>query len=146
MPTASDPISEAGPLLDAVKRDPADAAAQGEASYCVIADAGTDARAGPRRRTRLRSGKIIDLDNGFLVECQIFDRSAFGARVRLVAPADLPPALRLFEDEAGDAVNARLVWRKGSEAGLRFSGHLDRSPLTPAERARLGGKYYAAGG
>jgi hypothetical protein len=140
------PLGKAdAPLLEAVKRDPADHP-DGEVSYCVLDEAKGEARRQPRRRTRLRTGKIIDLANSFLVECQIHDRSATGARVRLMAPLALPALLRLFEDEAGDAVDARLVWSKGREAGLRFSNHPQARPLSASDRATLAGKYYAANG
>ena len=42
-----------------------------------------DKRIYPRRRTRLRSGKVTDRDGRFLAECQIYDRSPNGARLRV---------------------------------------------------------------
>ncbi len=79
-----------------------------------------DKRKCPRRRTRLRSGKLATLKNRFLSDCQIFDRSEKGARVRLAGRMDLPEHVRLFDDELQVLFTARVAWRRGNEAGLCF--------------------------
>ncbi|EEW86826.1 hypothetical protein C048_02930 [Brucella melitensis UK19/04] len=36
-----------------------------------------------RQRTRLRSGKIVNLDGRFVVECQFIDIAPHGAKIRV---------------------------------------------------------------
>jgi hypothetical protein len=68
-------------FLDAVKV-PAAAFVPGIAvTYTIIEARAADRherRAEPRRRTRLRSGKVLDAKNKFLIECQVHDRSVRG--------------------------------------------------------------------
>lgn len=131
-------------FLDAIKV-PAAAFRPGAAvTYMVIEKkSGREQRAEPRKRTRLRSGKILDTTNRFLVECQIHDRSAEGARLRLVANVSAPQRIRLFDDEAKILRDARIVWRRNHEIGVRFAPSARTVFLRPGERASLAGKYYA---
>jgi hypothetical protein len=136
----------AGPIsLDAIKV-PAAAFGPGAAlTYTVIekpADKG-EKRGETRRRTRLRSGKILDARNKFLVECQVYDRSARGARLRLVANIFMPPRLRLFDDETKLVCDARVIWRRNHELGVSFATRSNADDLRPSERAALAGKFYA---
>ncbi len=89
-------------------------------AYSVTLTKGADRRSGRRRRTRLNSGKLLDPRNGFLIECQIYDRSENGARVRIFADIAPPNAIRLYEDCPERLVDARVIWRNGRELGLRF--------------------------
>ena len=94
-----------------------------------------DRRSARRRRTRLRSGKILDLGNGFIIECQIYDRSEKGVRVRLLADIPARPVIRLYEDDPERLCDARIVWRKDFELGLcfirRYGAHkISRTQLT----------------
>src|SRR5271163_2477485 len=108
----------AGPLsLDAIKV-PASAFGPGSAVTYTIIDKSADTsekRREMRRRTRLRSGKVLDANNRFLAECQVHDRSQRGARLRLVANLFMPTRLRLFDDETGTVRDARLIWRRNHE-------------------------------
>jgi hypothetical protein len=134
----------AGPIsLDAIKV-PASAFRPGSAVTYTIIDKSAD-RSEKRRRTRLRSGKVLDASNRFLVECQIHERSQRGARLRLVANLFLPTRLRLFDDETGSVRDARLVWRRNHELGISFIAKSAAEDLRPSERAALAGKYYAVG-
>jgi hypothetical protein len=88
--------------------------------------AGKDKRAAPRRRTRLRSGKLLTPDGRFVVDGLMHDVSACGARLRLLTNADVPTEIR-FHDENGSSIReAVVVWRRGLEIGIRF-----RSAATP---------------
>jgi hypothetical protein len=137
----------AGPaFLDAIKV-PAGAFKPGAAvTYMVVekkAQAG-EKRAEMRKRTRLRSGKILDTKNKFLIECQVHDRSPQGARLRLVANVSAPSRIRLFDDESKIVRDARVVWRNNQELGVRFMATIKADALRPADRAALdGNKYYA---
>ncbi|WP_374305239.1 hypothetical protein [Methylocella sp.] len=77
-------------------------------------------RARPRRRTRLRSGKLLDAGNGFLADCLIYDESELGARVRVLAAPPRACAYRLYQDRPERLVEARLAWRSDRELGLAF--------------------------
>ena len=96
-----------------------------------------------RRRTRLRSGKILNLGNGFVIECQIYDRSEKGVRVRLFADIPAEPVIRLYEDDPERLSDARVVWRKGSELGLCFIRRNGARRLSRTQLTCLRRRYYA---
>jgi hypothetical protein len=101
-----------------------------------------DKRAASRRRVRFRSGKLAAPDGKFLSDCQIYDRSAEGARLRLEASAAIPEDALLFDDERNSLSAVAVAWRRANELGIRFMMELD----TPASREiakKLSGKYYA---
>ena len=104
-----------------------------------------DKRSLPRHRTRLRSGKVLNLANRYLVECQIHDRSPRGARLRLLGDVVVPDALRLYDDAAASVADADVVWRKDREIGLVFADGKRARDISRAQLAGLRGKYYAAG-
>jgi hypothetical protein len=137
-----------GPLLEAVKVGCRDLGGRrGDVAYCVIETrTNGDKRSTPRRRTRLRSGKILDPRNAFLIECQIYDRSENGARLRLVANIPMPGKIRLYEDAPERLTDAFVVWRKNGEVGICFASCVHSRKITPAQLACLRGRYYAAGG
>ena len=112
-------------------------------AYCVTFAKSVDRRSSGRRRTRLRSGKLLDLHNAFLIECQIFDRSHKGARVRLCADIQAPNAIRLYEDFPERLLDARVVWRKKRELGLRFVRPLAPRVISRTQLTCLRGRYYA---
>jgi hypothetical protein len=99
-------------------------------------------RAGFRRRTRLRAGKLIDHEGTYLCDCLISDRSGPGARLGLPADIDLPSRLFLFEDDLAQVSEVRLVWRRALIAGVRY---LDppHGAVARAMRRRFAAKYYA---
>ena len=124
-------------------RRAADLKKAGAFAYFVETAVPGDKRIGVRRRTRLRSGKILDLDNGFLADCQIYDRSAAGARLRVLGDADIPRSIRVYEDEYDSLVDADIVWRRGREAGIRLVGIARGPSLSRAHLTALRGKFYA---
>ncbi|MGQ7792548.1 PilZ domain-containing protein [Faunimonas sp. B44] len=106
---------------------------------------GGEKRSEARRRTRLRSGKVLDTRNAFLIECLIHDRSDLGARLRLVEPAPVPDLIHLFEDDSAEVIGATVVWRRGQEIGVRFELGRERPRISGPERASLAGRFYAVG-
>ncbi len=93
-----DPPHSAAPLIDAIKVSGAETK-PGEVTYRVldpVRESG-DKRAEPRKRTRLRSGKILDGTNKFLIDCQINNRSERGARLILFARVKLPRRIRTLQ-------------------------------------------------
>ena len=95
-----------------------------------------------RQRTRLRSGKVAGIGGNFLVDCQIFDRSPKGVRLRLAEPIKLPDHIRLFDDEYATLSVANIVWVDGQDVGIEFlqgPGSVERDGK---EHAALEGRYY----
>lgn len=95
-------------------------------TYTVLIDpkplprAGDDRRDAPRRRTRLRSGKIVDTRDGFVTECLVHDLSDTGMRLRVPAGVTLPPVFQVYDDQSGCLQRAEVSWRRADEAGIRF--------------------------
>ncbi len=99
-------------------------------------------RAESRRRVRFRSGKLATVDGAFLMDCQIYDRSPEGARLRFATAVKIPEEVLLFDDEQNSVAAASVAWRHTNEIGIRFEP--DRAMPNALEIARkLAGKYYA---
>ncbi len=90
----------------------------------------------------MRSGKILDRANCFLIDAAIIDRSSAGLRLRLARDQAIPDVFRLFDEESGLVLAARLVWRRQALVGTRLDpgGPL---PASPRQIAGLRGKFYA---
>jgi len=134
------------PVIDAIKRDrPGDGDARHDFTYCVIEpkDAG-DKRSARRRRTRLRSGKLLDPRNALLIDCQIYDRSEKGARIRLIGECPVPRSIRLYEESPERLLEANVVWRKDREIGLCFTPNAQPGSISKAQLAHLRGHFYTA--
>jgi hypothetical protein len=101
-----------------------------------------DKRTEDRRRTRLRSGKVANLNGVFITECVIHDLSAIGARLRVDDCSIVPEEMLLLEDATLDIVGARVAWRREHELGVQ----LVPGPIGDARKrivSKLSGKYYA---
>ena len=132
--------------LSRLWRNPTEA---GVVTYCVLpspspfpAPTTAELRNAKRQRTRLRSGKILDRANRFLIDAAIIDRSSAGLRLRLARDERIPDVFRLFDEETGWVLGARLVWRRQALVGVRLDpgGPL---PASPRQIAALRGKFYA---
>ena len=90
----------------------------------------------PRRRARLRGGKLADLDDRFLTECTLFDVSDAG--VGLLVPEDvvLPPELLLYDDLDKTIALARVCWRNGKQLGISYDVPPASVTLFNAQRLR----------
>jgi len=97
----------------------------------------------PRRRTRLRSGKVANMNGSFLIDCQIFDRSQKGARLRLSESCQLPDHIKLFDDEHNTLSVAVIIWADDRDIGVEFLTGPDSVATDGKEHAALGGRYYA---
>lgn len=114
-------------------------------SYAVLDEVGSepggDRRSFARQRTRLRSGKLIDVAGNFITECLVHNRSASGCRLRLPTGTPLPRGLDFYEDQSGRLFHAVLVWQRDREVGLRLVPcPPNRLSRLTAERMRA--KYY----
>jgi len=103
---------------------------------------GRELRLAGRRRTRLRSAKILDAANAFVCDCLIYDRSATGLRLTLARDVGLPKQFQVHDDDSGVVESVATAWRRGATLGVRFCGY-GASTLTPSERTALRGRYYA---
>jgi hypothetical protein len=117
----------------------------GDVTYSVMPIAQAwmgERRFAPRRRTRLRSGKVLDLANRFLMETSILDRSDGGLRLHLARNCDLPELFHLFDDESESIVAVRVIWRRQTTLGVRVrpGGPI---PATRRQIIELRGKFYA---
>ena len=129
-------------IFDLFRRKPP----RGDVTYSVLSTGSPacpdERRNAPRRRTRLRSGKVLDRANGFLVETSILDRSACGLRLRLARDCELPEIFHLFDDESECIFALRVIWRRQTTVGARVR------PGGPVQATRrqiieLRGKFYA---
>jgi hypothetical protein len=109
-------------------------------------DTETERRTQSRRRTRLRSGKVLAKNNGFIVECLIHERSAEGARLQLSKAIDLPNRICLFDDAELRVRAAEIIWRRQHQFGIRFTPDLDPKNLKESELASLARQFYAVEG
>ena len=99
-----------------------------------------------RRRTRLRSGKLLSKDNVFLVECLIHERSDEGARLQLSRSIEIPDRISLFDDADMSIRAAEVVWHRRHQLGIRFRPELDPKDIKESDLAALARQFYAVEG
>ncbi|QND50665.1 PilZ domain-containing protein (plasmid) [Phyllobacterium sp. 628] len=102
----------------------------------------TEKRIQERKRTRLRSGKLVTLDGQFLTECHFHNIAGGGARIRTVTQARVPNRFWLFDDQHGSALMTEVVWHKDGDFGVRFIQDTGVLPLNDTILSALAGKYY----
>jgi hypothetical protein len=142
--SANNPRNSGGPILNAIKLGHVGTSPKGNVYFAVKTALTGEQRASPRRRTRLRSGIIFDPASAYFVDCQIYDCSITGARLRLFSNVHLPFRIRLFDKVAKRLADAIIVWRRHREIGIRFAPSSGPRELTAAERARLRCGYFSA--
>jgi hypothetical protein len=103
---------------------------------------GSELRGDARRRTRLRSAKVLDAANAFVCEAMIQDRSAAGLRLLLSRNVGLPGRFGVHDDETGEVLTATAAWRRGQTLGVRVLKREPAAPLKRSDRLALGGRYY----
>jgi hypothetical protein len=131
-------------FLDTVRR----ALATGEAAdlpdnYEPLDADAPEKRSRRRQRTRLRTGKILDFHNHFIVECSVHDRSVSGVRIRLLKAANIPQILRIYDDERQTLTSAAVVWHRDFELGLRYLRESEESRIKTKDLEALARRYYA---
>lgn len=104
---------------------------------------GAERRHAERRRTRLRSGKLVNLRGRFLIDCQLHDVAKGGAKIRVADPLGVPNRFFLFDDQHEQALIAEVIWREGSELGLKFCTDPTVVPLDATRLQALANKYYS---
>jgi hypothetical protein len=103
---------------------------------------GSELRGDARRRTRLRSAKVLDAANAFVCEAMILDRSAAGLRLLLSRNVGLPGRFGVHDDETGEVLTVTAAWRRGQTLGVRVLKREPAAPLKRSDRLALGGRYY----
>ena len=104
---------------------------------------GTDERGAPRRRT-LTGGKIVYGDGAYTYDCTIREISASGARIGIAGGIVIPRAFFLIDQKRGTAFEAVLVWRNGTQAGLKFRAAHDLVHLADPQLRFLRDLYAAS--
>ncbi|MCL8000141.1 PilZ domain-containing protein [Brucella sp. 21LCYQ03] len=96
-----------------------------------------------RQQTRLRSGKIVDLEGRFIIECQFRDIAPHGARLSTVDVPNLPERFWLFDDFYARALLAQVVWRANCEIGVQLISDTTVVVLDEERLRQLAGKYHS---
>src|SRR5579862_2072011 len=83
----------------------------------------------PRRRVLL--GGMATYENGaYTLKCQIRDLNEKGARILVSSRQSLPEELYVIIVRDHMAHRAKVIWRKGEEAGLQFIASEDIRGIT----------------
>lgn len=106
-------------------------------------DTRSEKRAEERKRTRLRSGKLVTLGGQFLTECHFHNLTGGGAKIRIMTPCAVPDRFWLFDDQYCGALITEIVWRNESDFGVRFVHDPAVAPLNDTTLNTLSGKYYS---
>lgn len=107
--------------------------------------ASAERRHGSRRRTRLRSAKIVDAGGVFVTDCLVHDLSARGGRLRLPPGAAIPRSIQVYDDQTGQLHRAAVLWRRERDIGVLLEPPRD-DPRARATAEALRRKYYAVRG
>lgn len=78
-------------------------------------------RRAPRRRT-LKAGIAAYADRRCTVGCTVRDISATGARLKSEGSVNIPDTFVLIIELDGLEAACEVVWRRGTELGVRFVG------------------------
>jgi hypothetical protein len=104
-----------------------------------------DGRIAPRRRM-LKGGVIAYSDRHVTISCTVRDISATGARLRVEGSVTAPDTFELLIPLDGLEASCQVVWRSGSDIGVKFLGAPRTvaakraqviNPLTPAQAPSL---------
>jgi hypothetical protein len=88
-----------------------------------------DRRAGPRIAIQ-HPGKV--LCGAFAWDCVIRDQSATGLRIQMLSSATPPGTIQLVDLVSGFAHDAKVIWQKDREFGVKIIGSHDLRGLAPA--------------
>ena len=140
MPSSTSQPETPRPLLEATKVTRLTAPGADVTYVVLVPPQGdpADKRGERRWRTHLRSGKIADGRTCLLVESQVRDRSAGGARLRLSGHLSLPPRIRFFDEISTTLYEATVAWQRGREIGSSFCGKSTRAACRAPSFSGLG--------
>lgn len=93
-------------------------------------------RQSERRETCLKAQISYGPKDAIALACTIRNISNGGAMLDLPEERLLPPAFRLINIGEGFAYDAHIVWRRGGQIGVYFTGSSDlRAAASPKTRA-----------
>ena len=102
-----------------------------------------DRRFAPRSPANARALVVAP---GPELPCTIVDQSADGLRLRLDRNLALPDQIQVVDIERAVVSEARVVWRKGQEAGAKLGGKSSLRGLLPSRFAAARAAFLRAGG
>jgi hypothetical protein len=82
------------------------------------------------RRRVLKSGVVAYNNRHLTVPCAVRDISETGARLRVDLPLQVPDTFELLIPLDGLEANCKVVWRRGTDVGIRFTSPPLRSVPT----------------
>ena len=90
-------------------------------------------RRAPRQRTFL-GGKLL-YAGAYSTDCIVRDMSDKGARLELPNGLPIPDEVQLLELKSGIAFDARVIWRRYPQIGIKFTNqHLLGGDVSPSLR------------
>lgn len=95
-----------------------------------------DSREAERRRVLL-AGKIVHGEGAFTCDCALRNLSDSGARLRLQTEIVLPKSFYVIELRNGIAHECQVIWRDGTELGVKFTRAIGLDPLADPDLAYL---------
>jgi len=81
-----------------------------------------------RRQRVLKDGKIVFNQNSSVIDCTIRDISETGAKVLCEHTAAVPDECRLVTLKDNLIRDAKVIWRRGEQVGLLFTGEARAAP------------------
>ena len=81
-----------------------------------------------QRQRVLKDGKIVFNANSSVVDCTIRDMSETGARIICHHQAAIPADCRLVSLSDNLIGDVKVMWRRGDQLGIRFTGPATRAP------------------
>lgn len=81
-----------------------------------------------RRPRVLKDGKIVTKGLGSVVDYSVRDITAAGARIRCKSQKAIPEEFELLVLSDNWIRPVKVMWRRGDEAGVQFTGEARRAP------------------
>jgi hypothetical protein len=72
------------------------------------------------------NAKLIFVDAARVLDCNVVDMTADGARLELFAAMELPERAYLWENHTNSVFECTVIWRKPGCAGVRFANSCQR--------------------
>lgn len=98
--------------------------------------AGSDLRLAARRRALL-GAMIVARDGTSSSHCTVRELSDGGARIEVPRATIVPSKLYLLTSRRAAAVEAQIVWRNATQAGLKLGTVLELSPKMNSDMQHL---------
>lgn len=87
----------------------------------------SESRNAARQRV-LKTGKLVFGNNHSIVDCTIRNMSKTGAKILCGDQSAVPSLFKLVTTSDNLMRDAKVIWRRGNEIGIRFSGDPHPAP------------------